>query len=137
VRLSVRSPPCHSARIGNSTRAPPSPMLYAPWVANPHLPIGRPGVGLAWQTSPPAHHKPPTKKATQRAPIAPTVTHIVCITWLQHRLMAWGGHGLPKVSPGPAIPYPSTPCGQTTPKTSLQLPQGWPVHIIYLFFPDF
>jgi hypothetical protein len=26
--------------------------------------------------------------------------------------MARGGHGLPKVSPGPAMPYPSTPCGQ-------------------------
>jgi hypothetical protein len=27
---------------------------------------------------------------------------------------AWGGHGLPKVSPGPAMPYPSTPCGRAT-----------------------
>jgi hypothetical protein len=25
--------------------------------------------------------------------------------------MARGGHGLAKVSPGPARPYPSTPCG--------------------------
>jgi hypothetical protein len=26
--------------------------------------------------------------------------------------MARGGHGLPKVLPGPAMPYPSTPCGR-------------------------
>jgi hypothetical protein len=28
--------------------------------------------------------------------------------------MARGGHGLPKVSPGPTVPYPSTPCKQLT-----------------------
>jgi hypothetical protein len=31
--------------------------------------------------------------------------------------MARGIHALPKVSPGPAMPYPSTPCGQATRKT--------------------
>jgi hypothetical protein len=36
--------------------------------------------------------------------------------------MARGGHGLPKVSLGPALPYPPTPSGQATPK------QGWPPH---------
>jgi hypothetical protein len=30
--------------------------------------------------------------------------------------MGRDGHGLPKVSPGPAMPNPSTPCGWTTPK---------------------
>jgi hypothetical protein len=29
----------------------------------------------------------------------------------EHGYMAVGGHGLPKVSPGPAIPYPFMPCG--------------------------
>jgi hypothetical protein len=28
-----------------------------------------------------------------------------------HGRMAWGGRGLPKVSPRPAMPNPSTPCG--------------------------
>jgi hypothetical protein len=32
--------------------------------------------------------------------------------------MARGGHGLLKVSSGPAMPYPSTPCGRATPETS-------------------
>jgi hypothetical protein len=32
-----------------------------------------------------------------------------------HGRMERGGHGLPKISRGPAMPYPSTPCGQTTP----------------------
>jgi hypothetical protein len=36
--------------------------------------------------------------------------------------MARGGHGLHKVSGGPAIPYPSTPCKWATPETA----QGWP-----------
>jgi hypothetical protein len=38
-----------------------------------------------------------------------------------HERTATGGHGLPIVSPGPAIPYPSTPCGRATPETAL-----WP-----------
>jgi hypothetical protein len=29
----------------------------------------------------------------------------------EHERMARGGHGLPKESPGPAMPYPSAPCG--------------------------
>jgi hypothetical protein len=33
--------------------------------------------------------------------------------YLNHGRMARGGHGIPKVSPGPAMPDPSTPCGQT------------------------
>jgi hypothetical protein len=33
--------------------------------------------------------------------------------------MARGGHGLPKVSPGPAISYPPTPCERATPETAL------------------
>jgi hypothetical protein len=39
---------------------------------------------------------------------------------------AIGDHGLPKVSPGPAMPYPSTPWGQATPETALWPLQGWP-----------
>jgi hypothetical protein len=44
--------------------------------------------------------------------------------------MARGGHGLPKVSPGPAMPDPSTPWGRATPEKPLRpfkgvaLPQG-------------
>jgi hypothetical protein len=45
-----------------------------------------------------------------------------------HGRMARGGHGLPKVSPGPAMPYPSTPCRRTTYETALRLFQGWPAH---------
>jgi hypothetical protein len=37
-----------------------------------------------------------------------------------------GGHGLPKVLPEPAMPYPSTPCQWTTTETVLWLFQGWP-----------
>jgi hypothetical protein len=39
----------------------------------------------------------------------------------EHVRMARGVHGLPKVSPGPAMPYPSTPCGRATLETALQL----------------
>jgi hypothetical protein len=37
-----------------------------------------------------------------------------------HERMARGGHGLPKVSPGPAMPNPSKPCGRATPETALR-----------------
>jgi hypothetical protein len=39
---------------------------------------------------------------------------------LGHGRMARGGHGLPKVSPWPALLYLSMPCGQATypPETS-------------------
>jgi hypothetical protein len=33
--------------------------------------------------------------------------------------MARGDHGLPKVSLGPAMPNPSTPCERATPETTL------------------
>jgi hypothetical protein len=36
--------------------------------------------------------------------------------------------GNPKVSPGPAMPYPSTPYRRTTPETALQPFQGWPAY---------
>jgi hypothetical protein len=42
--------------------------------------------------------------------------------------MARGIHGLPKFSPGSAMPDPSTPCGRATPQTALQLFLGWPTH---------
>jgi hypothetical protein len=38
-----------------------------------------------------------------------------------HGCMARGGHGLPKVSPGPVMPFPSMPCGWATPETA-----SWP-----------
>jgi hypothetical protein len=31
--------------------------------------------------------------------------------------MTRGGHGLPKVFPGPVMAYPSTPCGRANPET--------------------
>jgi hypothetical protein len=40
--------------------------------------------------------------------------------------MARGIYGVPKVSPGPALPNSSTPCGQTTPETVLWPFRGWP-----------
>jgi hypothetical protein len=43
-----------------------------------------------------------------------------------HGRMARGGHGLPKVSLGPVMPDPSTPCGRPTPETALQQFLGWP-----------
>jgi hypothetical protein len=36
--------------------------------------------------------------------------------------MAKGGHGLPKVSPEPAMPNPSTPCERATPETAIFYP---------------
>jgi hypothetical protein len=46
-----------------------------------------------------------------------------------HGLMGRGDHGLPKVSPGPTMPYPSMPCGRASPETAisaLRLFQLWP-----------
>jgi hypothetical protein len=39
--------------------------------------------------------------------------------------MARGGHGLPKVLLGPAMPYLSTLCGFATPETAFRAFQGW------------
>jgi hypothetical protein len=36
----------------------------------------------------------------------------------KHRHMAWAGPGLPKVSSGPAMPYPSSPYGRATLETA-------------------
>jgi hypothetical protein len=47
--------------------------------------------------------------------------------------MARGGLGLPKVSPGPAMPYPSMPCGRVTPEKALWLAGGPPVANFYPF----
>jgi hypothetical protein len=44
----------------------------------------------------------------------------------RHGHMARGGHRLPKFSPRPAMPFPSTPCGRATLETALQLFQGLP-----------
>jgi len=43
----------------------------------------------------------------------------------RHGRMARGSHGLPKVSPRPAMPGPATPCGRTTHETALRPFQGW------------
>jgi hypothetical protein len=43
--------------------------------------------------------------------------------------MGKGGHGLPKVSPGPAMLYPSTPCGRVTCGC---LPPSWIPHAVRL-----
>jgi hypothetical protein len=40
--------------------------------------------------------------------------------------MAWGAHGLAKVSPRPTMPYLFTPCGRATPETTLWQLQRWP-----------
>jgi hypothetical protein len=42
--------------------------------------------------------------------------------------MARGGHGLPKVSLGPAMLDLSMPCGQATHETAIQIFQRWPTH---------
>ena len=44
---------------------------------------------------------------------------------LDHRHMVRGGYGLPKVSPGPAMPDPSTPCRWATPEMAFWSFQGW------------
>jgi hypothetical protein len=45
---------------------------------------------------------------------------------MDHRRMARGSHGLPKVSPGSAMPYPFTPV------SGVAHPQGrWPVAVFY------
>jgi hypothetical protein len=40
--------------------------------------------------------------------------------------MAGSIHGLPKVSPGPALPNPSTSCGWAAPETAVFYPLGYP-----------
>jgi hypothetical protein len=45
--------------------------------------------------------------------------------------VARGGHGIPKVSPEPAMPNPSTTCGQLT-ISGVAGPQGsWPAAVSY------
>jgi hypothetical protein len=48
-----------------------------------------------------------------------------------HSCMARGGHGLPNVSLGPAMPYLSTPCGRATPETAVTNPP-WIPHTVQL-----
>jgi hypothetical protein len=45
-----------------------------------------------------------------------------------HRRMARGGHGLPKVSPCPDMPYPSMPFRRDAPETALHPFQVWAPH---------
>ena len=45
-----------------------------------------------------------------------------------HRHMGKSGHGLPKFSPGPAMPYPSMPWGRATTETALHYD---PLHKIF------
>jgi hypothetical protein len=52
---------------------------------------------------------------------------IKCVTFtFGQKRIARGGHGLPKVSPRPDMPYPFTPCRRAIPETALQLFWGWP-----------
>jgi hypothetical protein len=46
--------------------------------------------------------------------------------WVSSRRMAMGGHGLFKISVGPTMPDPSSPCRRTIPETALRAFQGWP-----------
>jgi hypothetical protein len=54
--------------------------------------------------------------------------------------MARDGHALSKVSPGPAMHYPSTPCRRTTTKTApldnsgVAGPQGWQLSAVFYPF---
>jgi hypothetical protein len=57
------------------------------------------------------------------------------VTWVQmyRQTGAYGkgwptGHDLSKVSLGPAMPYPSTPCGRAAQEIALRPFQGWPTH---------
>jgi hypothetical protein len=43
--------------------------------------------------------------------------------------MARGGQGLPKVSLGPAMPNPYTPCGWATPEMAIRPFWGWPARM--------
>jgi hypothetical protein len=51
----------------------------------------------------------------------------------EHWRMARGGHRLPKVSLGPAMPYSSTPCGLASPETVLRLFERRSAAIFYPF----
>jgi hypothetical protein len=51
--------------------------------------------------------------------------------WWDHGRMTRGGHGPPKVSLGPAMLYPSTPCGRATPETALWPFQRRPAAFFY------
>jgi hypothetical protein len=53
-------------------------------------------------------------------------------TMAQYGRVARGGYGLPKVSPGPAMFYPSTPCRRATPERPLWQ-GGWPAAVFYTF----
>jgi hypothetical protein len=59
-------------------------------------------------------HKPAQKKNIQFGVLNP-----------HHGRMARGGHGLPKVSPGPTLPYSSMPCRQAIPRAALPPFWGW------------
>jgi hypothetical protein len=53
--------------------------------------------------------------------------HSFDVEWKEgnvHGRTAMGGHGIFKVSVGPAMPYPSTPCWRATTETALWLFQG-------------
>jgi hypothetical protein len=50
-----------------------------------------------------------------------------CLYTFRQDSMAKGGHGLPVVSPGPTMSYPSTPCGRVTPETAID-PSSTPLN---------
>jgi hypothetical protein len=56
-------------------------------------------------------------------PFLPALPHLVRLSLgflFLHGRMVRGDHGLPKFSPWPAKPYPSTPCSRATFETALQ-----------------
>jgi hypothetical protein len=55
----------------------------------------------------------------------------------RHRRMARGGHGLPKISPGPTMPYMFALCRRATSETVIRLCQSWPAHRVGGLRPSF
>jgi hypothetical protein len=97
-----------------------------------HSPVPGHGADDVWRASHPhGQHAGERRRcfiantAVCSAP-APTSTRPTSL----HGRMARGGHGLPKVSPGLFMPYPSKHCGRATPETVLQPFQRLPAHTV-------
>jgi hypothetical protein len=97
-----RSPPSPGCKSGKATPPPPQ------------------GDKFGFLSTGHEQRTPPTFKSLGLFPIPRRKS------W--HRRMGRGGHGLPKVSHGPAMPNPSTLCERATPETALRPFLGWPAH---------
>jgi hypothetical protein len=51
----------------------------------------------------------------------------ICVKSWNHGRIARGGHRLLTISPGPAMPYPSTPCRRAIPETPFSSFRGGPL----------